>query len=283
LKVGVVAKLGDAKALSLTKDVVNYGTSLGIEMFIDERLSSIINWHNTFVVGRDHLDYLIIIGGDGTLLNTLHMLGDKLLPLITIRAGRKGFLYDVPPEECRNVLNRLLRGDYRVKEYMRLEALIDNNKLPYALNEYVITTSGLFRSKVADFKVFKALSGYSELILNISSDGLIIASPIGSTAYNLSVGGPIVDPDLEAIIITPLASLTLIARPLILPPNIEVHIEVAQGSSDADIIADGRYVARLPAGGMVKIRRAPQRVKFIRFFEDTYAKLLQRIFYGEHQ
>jgi len=282
LKVGVVAKLGDAKALSLTKDVVNYGTSLGIEMFIDERLSSIINWHNTFVVGRDYLDYLIIIGGDGTLLNTLHMLGDKLLPLITIRAGKKGFLYDVPPEECRNVLNRLLRGDYRVKEYMRLEALIDNNKLPYALNEYVITTSGLFRSKVADFKVFKALSGCSELILNISSDGLIIASPIGSTAYNLSVGGPIVDPDLEAIIITPLASLTLIARPLILPPNIEVHIEVAQGSSDADIIADGRYVARLPGGGMVKIRRAPQRVKFIRFFEDTYAKLLQRIFYGEH-
>jgi len=280
LRIGVVAKPDD-DSLELVKDILEYGSSIGIDMVIDARLANSVRWKKVFELGKDRVDYLIVIGGDGTVLNTLLALGDDAIPLITIKSGKRAFLYDCLPSEFSEVLRRLLSGDYMIREYMRAEAVVnDTIKLPYALNEYVLATSGFFRSKVAHLKVFKKCSdGAIDEIYDVMADGLLIATSVGSTAYNASVGGPLVDPDLEALILTPLAPLDLFVRSMVFPSSAEIIVEVVKDSLEVDVIVDGMYVAKLGPNDRIKVRRAPTPAKFVRFHSLTYGKLVRRLFY----
>jgi len=225
------------------------------------------------------VDYLVVVGGDGTVLATLQSLGDKVIPLITIKSGKRGFLCDVSPEGFKEAFNRFLNGDFFIRDYMRLESSVGGVKFPYALNEYVLTTSGLFRSKVAHFKVFKVFRGVQELVYDVLSDGFIISTTTGSTAYNLSVGGPLVDPDLDAFVITPLAPLTLGVRSLVLSPTSEVYVEVVKESYDVDVIADGNYVGRIKPGEVLIVRRAAKPARFVRFGREGFNRVFQRLTY----
>lgn len=280
MRIGVVAKLDD-DSLALVKDILKYGSSIGIEMVIDSRLANSVKWNKVFELGKDRVDYLIVIGGDGTVLNTLLALGDDVIPLITIKSGKRAFLYDCLPNDFSDVFRRLLSGDYVIREYMRAEAVVnDVIKLPYALNEYVLTTSGFFRSKVAHFRVFKRCSdGTVDEIYDVLADGILVATSVGSTAYNVSVGGPLVDPDLEALILTPLAPLDLFVRSMVFPSSTEIIIEVAKDSLEVDVIVDGMYVAKLRPNDRIKVRRASTPAKFVRFHSLTYGKLIRRLFY----
>ncbi|MCS7109100.1 MAG: NAD(+)/NADH kinase [Sulfolobales archaeon] len=280
LKLGLVAKLDDERAIRIAREVINYCISLGIEVFVDERLLSFVGrGFRGFRLGSTSVDYIVVVGGDGTVLTTLQGLGDGVVPLITIKSGKRGFLCDVSPEGFKEAFSKLVRGDFVVREYMRLESYLGGVKLPYALNEYVLTTSGLFRSKVAHFKVFKSCLGSPELIYEVLSDGVIVSTTTGSTAYNLSVGGPLVDPDLDAFILTPLAPLSLGVRPLVLSPTSEVVVEVVKESYDVDVIADGNYVGKVKAGDSLAFRRASVPAKFVRFSKCGFDRLFQRLMY----
>ncbi|MEM2444858.1 MAG: NAD(+)/NADH kinase [Sulfolobales archaeon] len=248
-------------------------------MLIDERLLSIFRGFEGFSLQNPSVDYIVVVGGDGTVLTTLQSLGDEVVPLITVKSGKRGFLCDVSPEGFKDAMSSLLRGDFVVKEYMRLEASLSGVRLPYALNEYVLTTSGLFRSKVAHFKVFKSSSLTQELIYEVLSDGFIISTATGSTAYNLSVGGPLVDPDLDVFLLTPLAPLSLGVRSLVLSPNYEIIVEVVKESYDVDVIADGNYVGMVRAGEALVVRRASSPAKFVRFSKNWFDKVFQRLTY----
>ncbi len=281
MRVGVVAKLDDERALTITKDIIEYCSSLGLNVFVEERLARIIQLGRVFNLPNADVDYVVVVGGDGTVLNVLQLLGDNNLPIIAVKSGRRAFLCEVPPDEFREFLSRFVRGEFTIKEYMRLESVVGGFRLPYVLNEYVLTTSGMFRSKVAHFRVFKVVGSSSRLIYDILSDGIIIATSIGSTAYNLSVGGPLVDPGLEALIVTPLAPLSLCVRPIVLPSYVDVVVEVGSESYGADVVADGNYVGKVEPGGFIRVRKAGKSARFVRFSDVGFDyKVFQGPIYG---
>ncbi len=269
----MVIKRGSKQALRLGLEILKYATELGIESFMDSEMEGEISW-DTFDVGKDDVDYILVIGGDGTVLRTLHRLKDRVIPIITVKYGKRGFLCDVPPFEYREALRRLVRGDFKLVKYMRLSALVNSSTtLPYALNDYVITTTGKWRSKVARLSVFKG----DEPIYTIVGDGLIICPPAGSTAYNLAAGGPVVDPDLNVIIVTPLAPITFCCRSVVLPSNSLLRVKVLGDSPPLVLICDGAHEINLSPGDEVLITKAKTPAVFVRFnLGEYYVRLFER-------
>ncbi len=273
MRVGVVPKFNSPQALELSKRILEYGELSGLKMYIDSRGSKLIDWDRTFTLGKDDLDLIIIVGGDGTVLNTLHLLGDKAIPVATIRYGRRGFLCDVAPFEYRDMIDRIVSGRYRIVKYMRLKAEWRDTILPYALNEYAIVTSGEARTKVARIHVWRD----SDEIYYLVGDGVIVAPPIGSTAYSLAAGGPVVEPTMRAIIITPLAPITFCCRPVVLPPSSIVRVIVSRDSPPLEVISDGNYSVTVRPSDEVRITEAPTPALFARFYlGDYYVRLFER-------
>ncbi len=275
MRLGVVPKLNSPEALQLAKLVLKYAESKGMTPYLDVRARELVTWDKLFQIGRDQLDMLIIIGGDGTVLNTLHALRDADVPVATIRHGRRGFLCDVPPFEYSEMISRIASGDYKVVEYMRLEGRVRGvADVPPALNELAVISSGSGRAKVVRLYVRR---GDEELYRRLVGDGLIVATPVGSTAYSLAAGGPILDPSMNAIVVTPLASITLCTRPVVLPPDTEVAVTVAVDSPEAVLIVDGAFNVRLKPKDSVTIRRYFKPAKFARFYVgDYYVKIFER-------
>lgn len=275
MKLGIVPKLNSVEALQLAKLVLKHAESRGIATYLDSRAKDLLTWDKFFQLGGDRLDMLVVIGGDGTVLNTLHILKDADVPIATIRYGRRGFLCDVPPFEYAEMIDRIASGDYKLVEYMRLEGRVKGvTGIPPALNELAVVSSGSGRAKVIRLYVQK---DGEELYRRLVGDGLIVATPVGSTAYSLAAGGPIIDPLMDALVLTPLASITLCTRPVVLPPHSEVVVTVSRDSPDAVLIVDGAYSVPLKSRESVIIRKYSKPAKFARFYiGDYYVKIFER-------
>ncbi|RLG79332.1 MAG: hypothetical protein DRO10_00475 [Thermoprotei archaeon] len=273
LRIGVVPKFSSPEALALAKKILEYADSKGAEVYLDKRARKVIEWDRIFSVGTDKVDAIIVVGGDGTVLNTLHLLGEDTTPIATIRYGRRGFLCDVPPFEYGTLIDRLLEGNYRVSRYMRLQAIYEELKIPYALNEFAIVTSGEARAKVARVSVKRD----GDELFYLVGDGVIIAPPVGSTAYSLAAGGPVVDPEMEAIIVTPLNPITFCSRPVVLQPSSQVVVSIAKDSPNMLLIADGAFTVKLKPRDTITVRKAPTPAYFIRLYMgDYYVRLFER-------
>ncbi len=273
MRVGVVPKFNSPQAIELTKRILDYGELSGLKMYVDRRAARMIEWDRKFTLGKDDVDLIVAVGGDGTVLSTLHLLGDKAIPIATIRYGRRGFLCDVAPFEYTDMIDRIVTGRYKIVKYMRLKATWRGTTLPYALNEYAIVTSSEARTKVSRIHVWKD----SEEIYYLVGDGVIIAPPIGSTAYSLAAGGPVVEPTMRAIIVTPLAPITFCCRPVVLPPTSTVRVVASRDSPSLEVISDGNYSVTIRPGEEIAITEAPTPALFARFYMgDYYVRLFER-------
>ncbi len=276
---GVVPKLSSAEALALSLKVAQYAERRGLNVFLDSRARGLVEWRSYFTPGVDRVDAIAVIGGDGTILRTMHMLKDCDAPVLTIRHGRRGFLADVPPHDFALAIDRLLSGSYSLHEYMRLEAVATGvGELPYALNEVVVATASRFRGKVCRLRTLRyTREGVSERVLSVVGDGVIVSTPVGSTAYSLAAGGPIVDPLMEAVVIVPLAPISLCSRPVVLPGSAKVIVEVSRDSVPVELYVDGIMFSELEPGSTVVVTKAPKPARIIRFFvEDYYSRVFER-------
>jgi NAD+ kinase len=275
VRLGIVPKLNSPEALQLAKLVLKNAESKGLTPFLDSRAKDLITWDKFFHLGKDSVDMIVVIGGDGTVLNTLHLLKDADVPVATIRYGRRGFLCDVPPYEYSEMISRIASGDYKLVEYMRLRGEVRGMEVtPPALNEIAVVSSGSGRAKVIRLYVHK---DGDEVYRRLVGDGVIVATPVGSTAYSLAAGGPVVDPFMRALIVTPLASITLCTRPVVLPPDSEIRVTVAKDSPEALLIVDGSYSLALKPKDSVIIREYHKPAKFARFYlGDYYVKIFER-------
>ncbi len=276
---GVVPKLGSPEALGLALRVARYAEQRGLRVFVDSRARGLVEWHSYFTPGVERVDAIAVIGGDGTILRTVHMLGDSDVPVLTIRHGRRGFLADVPPHDYALAIDRLLSGSYSLHEYMRLGVEVAGvGGLPYALNEAAVITASGFRGKVSRLRVLKhSREGAPERVLSVVGDGVIVSTPLGSTAYSLAAGGPILDPLMEAIVVTPLAPISLCSRPVVLPSSARVVVEVSGDSVPVELYVDGAPFSELGPGSSVIVTRAPRPARFVRFFaEDYYSRVFER-------
>jgi NAD+ kinase len=218
-------------------------------------------------------DVAVVLGGDGTMLSTARQLAQFDLPLIGINQGRLGFMADVSFSEFAQALEPMIQGVLEEERRTILEGKVwrDGHKIldGFAVNDVVVSrnaTAGMVELKV-DIE--------GDLIGNFRADGLIVASPTGSTAYALSAGGPILHPSIPAWVMVPIAPHDLSNRPIVLPDTGEVCIEVV-GGRDTCVSFDMQSVANLLVGDQILIRRWPHRVRFLHPLGWSYYDTLRR-------
>ncbi len=221
------------------------------------------------------VDIVAVIGGDGTLLRVLHMLGDPRIPIMAIRMGRRGYLLDVTPIEISDRIEDLTKGRYRIVEYMRLSIRDNETIYPPALNEVAVVSTGMGRSKVIRLKIYKD----DKPLYFMEGDGIIVATPIGSTAYSMAAGGPILDHNLKGFVITPLAPVQTWLRPIVVDANSKIRVLIAEDSPEAYAIIDGQFSVKLQPGRSLVVERHPDPARVIRFhdIDNAYERLFMRL------
>lgn len=219
-------------------------------------------------------DIAVAVGGDGTMVHVAKAAAAVDCPVLGINAGRLGFLAGVEPEELEALLPRLVTGDYAVDERMLLKVTIsteNGEEVRYAMNEVVISRGGL--SRLVDVMV--AADG--DEVLSCRGDGVIIATPTGSTAYSLSAGGPVVDPSVDCLLLTPVCPHSLDSRPRIWPGWVKLTAQATAADNDPIYVTvDGEENLPLAPGQTVKIRRASMTARLLRLQDDSFYQRLSR-------
>lgn len=212
------------------------------------------------------------IGGDGTFLRTAKRISHKDMPIVGINTGRLGYLTDATMSEAETVINDLIAQKYKIEERTLLEVIPDDNSIeikePYALNEVAV----LRQDTSSMISVKTSVNG--TYFTTYLGDGLIISTPTGSTAYNLSVGGPILDPTSQNVVLSPISPHSLTMRPLVLRDDAEIKISPQSRSEIFNISIDGRSNL-CPIGSSVTIRKAPFTIKVIQSLRHSFVDTLR--------
>lgn len=218
-------------------------------------------------------DCLMVWGGDGTILNTARTAAPLGTPIYGVNAGRLGFLTEVDIPDLLAGLEKLIAGDYTVEQRMMVEAKV------YRRGNIIETFSGLNDAVVSKGSfarmIWLEISVNGELVNSYPADGVIIASPTGSTAYSLSAGGPLVGPDLDLMIVTPICPHTLSARPLVVAPDKVVSVVAETNRGSIMLTMDGQYGINLEDNDKVQVQRAPYSAKFIRTQHHSFYAVLR--------
>jgi len=213
------------------------------------------------------VDVLLAIGGDGTILRAFQLSTAKVFG---INSGSLGFLAEADADEALGYLDRLVRGDYRVEERLRLAVFVDGNRMFDCLNEAVVHTAHV--AKIRQFEV--QIDG--QVAQRVQADGIIIATPTGSTSYSMSAGGPIVDPRIDAIIVSAIAPFKPAARPFVFPAGSRVRVRVEKPRACL-LVLDGQHEVQLKGTEDVTISASERRAKFIRFGDDFYRRIEEKL------
>lgn len=261
-------------------DFIDSLKAAGVEVTVERKLASVLTeagfrlpLHGVKSCSAvpDDADVVVSAGGDGTFLRAARWIGALRIPIVGINTGHLGFLADTSIENVDSLVAKLTSGDGTVEERFILEVRAPHfpeGVRPYALNEVAFLkgeTASMISACVHVDDYFLA---------DYRADGLLIATPTGSTAYNLSVGGPIVDPSLECMILAPVAPHTLTLRPLVANGKAEVRVKVSARAPEFRLSIDGRSFP-LPSDTEVKVRRAPYSVFVIRMPGDNFASTLR--------
>ena len=217
------------------------------------------------------IDYVISMGGDGTLLKAASKVGARSVPIIGINMGRLGYLADVPATDIEEAIERLYSGDYVTENHSVIEATAMRGSLsgcPRALNDIAV----LKQDNASMITIHARIDG--EELITYQADGLIISTPTGSTAYSLSNGGPIIMPATDVLCLTPVAPHSLSVRPIVVPAKAEITLTVESRSHNYLVAIDGRS-EKLPERTTLRIRRAPYEVKIVKRHGGGYITTLR--------
>lgn len=226
-------------------------------------------------------DALVVLGGDGTLLRASHFIERNEVPVIGVNFGSLGFLTEIMPSELLPAIDATLAGDYPFEERRMLRAVIRSaagvEEQGDALNEVVVSRTDLM-SRIIELDV--VVDGL--FVSSFRADGLIVASPTGSTAYSLAAGGPILHPALHAVVITPICPHTLTHRPLVLGDDVCVEIWIEAAEVEINVTLDGQRSIPLTPGGRVSVTRSPRMLRLVRAPKREYYEVLRnKLRWGE--
>jgi NAD+ kinase len=280
---GIVCKPLRDVVCSVVPPLLDWLRQRQIEVCVDQETASCFN-PGVPVFEREELaaraDLLVVLGGDGTLLSATRALKGRKVPILAVNLGGLGFLTSVTREELYPVLETVLAGAHKISERMMLIArtVRDGKSVEQqvALNDAVINKAALARMLDFDVYVDGAQVG------RYRADGLIVATPTGSTAYSLAAGGPIVHPHLDAFVITPICPHMLTNRPLVIPDTACVEVDIAAAEEPIYLTLDGQIGFQLQSRDRVKIERSADRVSFVQSPGKTYFEVLRsKLRWGE--
>ena len=280
---GIMANAGKPAALEVAASADEYLRSRGFTVRLQTRVANALGLPERGQTDDTvaDVDAVLVLGGDGTILATARLCAPLGTPMLPVHVGRFGFLTAVAPEGLAAALDALLEGRYSQEERMMLwcetRRAGELQDTGLALNEIVVANGPL--SRVLHLRT--SIDG--RFVTTYAADGIIVATPTGSTAYSLSAGGPLVHPSLQALLVTPVCPHTLTSRALLVPPSAEVTVVVERDPQDiVRVTIDGQLGFPLQAEDAIHIRRAPHQAKFLSVGgADFYDKLQDKLHWGE--
>jgi NAD+ kinase len=281
--IGISAKITSPEALDYASGVAQRLRDDGYRICFDEATASALKVRGGVTVCAkanlgDDSDLLITFGGDGTLLSVARHAPEKV-PIIGVNMGTLGFLTEIRLEEFPHVLNEALAGSFSAEERVTFEVIVsglDGDKTYRVLNDAVINKSALAR--IVEMRV--EVNGL--FVSNFRSDGLIMATPTGSTAYNLSAGGPIIYPTMGAMVLTPICPHMLSNRPLVLADDAVIGISIFASQEEVYLTLDGQEGFPISEHHMVTIRKSPHKVMLVQSPNKNYFDVLRtKLKWGE--
>lgn len=274
----VVRREPPVAAINLGIELVRWITSRGLDAMAPPETAALIGARplESAVLVRE-ADLIVVVGGDGTLLGVARLVGERETPILGINLGHLGFLTEITIDEACETLSRVVAGEYEVDRRIALEAVVERDgqtgtdEYFRALNDVVIVKQTLGR--MLDLHV----TADHQPFCSYRADGLIVATPTGSTAYALSAGGPIVYPNLRALVLAPICPHTLTNRPVVVPDSFELELRVNSDADGAVLTCDGQESARIGPTDVIRVHRARHAVSLIRsahsYFEIWRDKL----------
>ncbi|VVB53950.1 NAD kinase [uncultured archaeon] len=262
-KVGIISRCDRDEIFSLVEKIIDHLKSR-VDVLIDPKTAQRLHLEGTQMADmkKKGAEFIISIGGDGTVLRGIQKMDDPL-PVLGINMGTIGFLVDVAPEDSLCVIDKVLSG-FEVEERSRLSILVNDEIIPCATNEVVILTAN--PAKMLSYRIFVDMIPLEEL----RADGAVFATPTGSTAYAMSAGGPIVDPRVDGTVIVPLAPFKLSSRPWVVPARSEIKVELTVPKKEAVLVIDGQYSRKIKEEDTIIITRADIPARFVRTREDGF-------------
>jgi NAD+ kinase len=268
-RVGVVHKVSSAEATETALFAAQFLRGKGVDVVTDEQ-----------EVGRT-AELVVVLGGDGTLIHAARLLGGRRVPILGVNMGNLGFMTEVPQGELYPALERALAGEARVTERMKLRVHLHRGGRPErdldaeVLNDVVIGKGALARMAELDARFG------GEYVATYKADGIIVATPTGSTAYSLAANGPLVYPTMRGMILSPICPHTLTQRPLVLPDELTVQI-VLTNDSEVYLTLDGQKGVRLAKGDLVQVKQSANRVLLVQNPNLDYFGILRaKLRWGE--
>ncbi len=219
-------------------------------------------------IQKANLDFMMTVGGDGTILRILRKGDFKILGMNT---GRVGFLTAVDLPELETVLERMDKGEFHIDERIKLKTVLNGNDIGESTNEVVVHTDRV--AKIRSFEVY--LDG--SLVDRFRADGVIVSTPTGSTCYSMSVGGPILDPRVPAFVIVPISPYKLATKPYIVPINMDINIKLVEKDKSCLMVSDGQDEHNITDKDEIIFRLAENTAKFVRFENDFYSRIQKKL------
>jgi len=284
--IGLVGKTADSRTAPLVATLLDALHQRGAQVILETGIGDCEHPSEFAVAPLDELartaDLVVVIGGDGTLLSTARAMAAHDTPMLGINLGRLGFLVDILPERAATELNAVLDGAFELEPRAMLETTLFRDGAPIhrglALNDAVVHVQSVVR--IIEFDTF--IDGLD--VGRLRADGLIVATPTGSTAYSLSAGGPILTPDLEAMIIVPICPHSLNHRPLVVSGNSVIEIKLSSGSrSPAQVALDGQDNLDFSPGDILRIERRKKSLMLLHPRNHHFLRTLRsKLRWGEH-
>jgi NAD+ kinase len=287
-RIGIIAKKNKPEAVAVANKLMAWLRSKKIEIYIEEEIGQFLlpapSEPSLKTIKREtipiDMEMIIVLGGDGTLLSVARQVWNKNIPILGVNLGGLGFLTEITMDELYRVLERVIQDDFEINEREVLNAAVIRRGERIAeftvLNDAVINKGALAR--IIDLET--TING--EYLSTFRSDGLIISTPTGSTAYNLSAGGPIVYPSLHTIIITPICPHTLTIRPIIIPDDVKIRALLKSRSEEVLLTLDGQQGFTLEFEDVVEVGKAEGHILLIKSPYRHYFELLrEKLKWGE--
>jgi NAD+ kinase len=269
-RVGVVIKPHAPNIEKILKELIVYFKKRAIDCLLEEVAAQKLRRRRS--ISRERLpglvDLVVVLGGDGTLLSIAHLAAVQNVPVVGVNLGSLGFLTEVPLEEMYLTLDSYLGGNQEIVSPRRLLEARNKDKVYYCLNDVVINKGALAR--MIHFTIWSD----EEEIATLKADGLIISTPTGSTAYSLSAGGPIIQPYIPAVLLSPICPQTLSFRPMLLSNDVTIRVRLLTSGEEVYLTIDGQRGNLLGANEVIEVKRAPFDLKLISSPKRCYFALL---------
>ena len=276
-KVGIVARTDREDAISTAAQIVSRFEKENFEILLEPGLAELLSRHDSSTpLTEMRADIIVTIGGDGTILRTCLRIPKPEPPILAVDMGVRGFLTEVTPEKALEAVDKYLEGAYKVEHCSKIASFVGDERLPDALNEVFVTSRHL--AKLLHVRIRKN----DEVVMDCRADGVIIASQVGSTGYAFSAGGPIIDMDLDAFVLTPVCPITFI-RPIVFPSSSEVSLELLK-PKNAMVVIDGDYQKEIDEkNSLVIVKKSEYTSSFIRFGGSFYNRLKARLLFSREE